>query len=83
MSDKPNPDWVPDQDDEDSVDDLVARNVSLLRIERMDDDSYWMMFEIDGVQHNIDFSVRPGCRKEKRTRRLRAFNRGDLAKVSP
>ncbi len=77
--------WLTDYDDPESVDDLVARNVSLLRIERMSDDAYWMMFEIDGKQYNIDLYVRPGSRAGRTKRRIVAFNRGNLppARVRP
>ena len=73
-----NPDWSPDQDDADSVDDLVAHNVSKLRLERMDDDAYWLAFTIDGKEYSLDLVIRPGSRKDGTRRRIRAFNRGDL-----
>lgn len=78
MSKHGNPGWVPDYDDPESVDDLVARNVSLLRFERMSEDAYWLAFWIDGKEYSLDFYIRPGSRKGKTKRRIVAFNRGDL-----
>lgn len=80
VSDRGNPHWLADHDDESSVDDLTARDVSLLRIERMNDDAYWLMFVVDGKQYHLDLYVKPGSRAAKTKRRIVAFNRGDLAR---
>lgn len=70
--------WIADHDDPESVDDLFVRNATQLRMERMSDGAYWLMFEVDGVQYTIDLYVKNGSRKDGTKRRLVAFNRGDL-----
>lgn len=80
---KTNPNWLADDEDEMSVDDLTARDVSLLRLEQMNDDHYWLMFTVDGKDHHIDLFIKSGSRKDKTRRRLVAFNRGDLPPAKP
>ena len=75
--------WLADPNDETSVDDLTARDVSVLRLEQMSDTYYWLMFEIAGKQHHIDLFVQAGSRKLGTVRRLIAFNRGDLPPAKP
>lgn len=70
--------WRADHDDAESVDDLTAKNVSKLRLERMGEEAYWLMFVVDGKEHHIDLYIHPGTAKPRRARSLKAFNRGDL-----
>jgi hypothetical protein len=43
-----------------SIDDLSARNVSLVRVERMDRAHYWMMLEVGGKEHHYDVTFKRG-----------------------
>jgi hypothetical protein len=83
VSDTRNLRWLADHDDPESVDDLFVQNATRIRMERMSEDFYWLMFEIDGVQYNIDLYIKPGSRKDGTKRRIVAFNRGELPPAEP